>query len=87
MPHKLKVNNSWLIPALFMLGRFAGLIVFPVMVGIIIGIYLDIKYKTDPWLFVISVGISFIVSIIGLTLNTFKEFKRIEKQIKEQKEK
>ncbi len=87
MSHKLNTDNNWLVPALFMLGKFAGLIVFPVMVGVIIGIYLDIKYKTDPWLFIISVGISFVFSIIGLSINTFKEFRKIEKQIKEQREK
>ncbi len=83
MSPKNKNVDAWWRPALMMLGRFLGLIIFPVLVGVMVGMYLDKKYNTEPWLFLASVGAAFVVSMIGLARNTLKEFRKIEKQIKE----
>ncbi len=70
-------------------GRVIGLlvnttawIVGPVLAGTLIGKFLDQKYQTEPWLFLISVGVCFLISMFGLIKNALREFKRIEKESK-----
>lgn len=70
-------------------GRVVGLlvnttawIVGPVLVGTFIGKMLDQKYNTEPWLFLVSVGVCFLVSMFGLIKNALREFKRIEMESK-----
>jgi len=60
--------------------RFSAWILFPLLIGIPLGQWLDKKYGTEPWLFLISVGISFIISTLGLILIAVKEFQKIEKE-------
>lgn len=62
-------------------------IVGPVLVGILVGKILDQKFKTDPWLFLISVGVCFLVSMFGLIRNALKEFKSIEEEYGEKEKK
>lgn len=70
-------------------GRVIGLlvnmtawIVGPVLAGIFIGKFLDQKFNTEPWLFLASVGVCFLVSMFGLIKNALREFKRIERESK-----
>lgn len=62
-------------------------IVGPVLVGILVGKILDQKFKTDPWLFLISVGVCFLVSMFGLIRNALKEFRSIEEEYEEKEKK
>lgn len=71
-------------------GRVIGLlvnttawIVGPVFVGAFIGKMLDEKYQTEPWLFLASVGVCFLISMFGLIKNALREFKRIENESKD----
>jgi F0F1-type ATP synthase assembly protein I len=47
-----------------------------------VGRWLDQKYNTEPWLFLTSVGVCFIISMFGLIRSALKEFKNIEKESK-----
>jgi len=71
-------EDNWWRPAFLMFSRFFGWIIFPPLVGSVIGMWLDKKYGTDPWLFIGSVGVTFIFSITGLVKNALREFKKIE---------
>lgn len=62
-----------------MFARLSGWVAFPVFIGTLVGRWLDRRYGTEPWIMVASVGISFIISIIGLIKETMKEYKNIEK--------
>ncbi len=62
--------------------RMSGWIGGPVIAGIVIGKYLDRKFNTAPGLFLLSVGISFAISIIALIRIGLKEMKKMEKENK-----
>lgn len=53
-------------------------IVAPVLFGIFVGKYLDEKFQTEPWLFLMSIGVCFTISMFGLIQMALKEFKKIE---------
>jgi len=75
----LQDAQLWLKPALMMFARLTGWIVVPIIIGALVGQWLEKKYGNDPWLFLISVGVAFIFSMLGLIKNTFDEFKRVSK--------
>lgn len=82
-------NNTravWWQPALIMFARLSGWIVAPVLLAIFFGKWLDKKYNSEPWLFLISVGAAFIISMFGVTKNAIIEFKKIERENKERKQ-
>lgn len=80
-------KNSWWQPALAMFVRMSGWIIGPVLAGIAMGKWLDKKYNTDPWLFLLSVGIAFVVSMIGIVKDAVREIRRIEEGNKSKKSK
>lgn len=49
----------------------------PVILGTWLGKWLDKRYGTEPWLFLATVGVCFIVSMIGLTIMALREFQVI----------
>lgn len=55
------------------------------MIAIFVGKYLDKKYNTQPWLFLLSVGLAFAISTFGIIRDSLQELKRIEKEEKEKK--
>jgi len=71
-------NEAW-GQALRVLGNLSGWIAFPVLIGVILGKWLDRKFNTEPWLFLTTIGVCFLVSMYGLVINALKEFKKIER--------
>ncbi len=78
-----KKQTAWWQPAVSMFLKLSVWIAAPVVIGLFIGNWLDSKYHTAPWLFLLSIGIAFIISIIGLVKNTVTELKKIEEQGKD----
>lgn len=80
----MEENNGgkmpWWQPSLILFGKLSGWIAGPVIIAIFLGKYLDKKYNTEPWLFLLSVGVAFIFSIFGIVRDSLKEMKRIEKE-------
>lgn len=63
-------------------------VVFPVIIGFFLGSYLDKKYNSSSYKFLlITLGISFCISIIGLTRDVLRESKKIDENYKKNKEK
>jgi hypothetical protein len=50
-----------------------------------VGRWLDRKYHTEPWLFLLTVGVAFVVSMFGIVRDALVELKRIDKEEKEKK--
>lgn len=73
-----KNEDNWKAKIIFIFLRMSGWIVFPVVVATLLGQYLDSRYDTSPWLFLITIGASFVISMIGLAKETLKEYKSIE---------
>jgi len=74
-------DTSWSI-ALRVLANLSGWLAFPVIIGVIVGKWLDRRYDTEPWLFLTTIGVCFLVSMYGLVVNALKEFKKIERETK-----
>ncbi len=77
-------NNSWGI-ALRIMVNVSGWIAVPIIIGLYLGKWLDHRLGTSPWLFLITMGLAFAISIYGLTVNALKEFKKMDKEAKNQK--
>lgn len=78
-------TESWPL-ALKVTARVTGWIAFPVIIGMFLGKWLDQKYGTEPWLFLATIGVSFVVSMAGLVKEALKEFKNIDKEYSAKKE-
>jgi F0F1-type ATP synthase assembly protein I len=79
----LKENSRpWWQPALIMSAKLSGWIALPVLLGVFIGNWLDKKYGTEPWLFLATVGVAFLISMAGLVIEAKKEFGKIERDAK-----
>lgn len=81
----MKINYSGSIIRL--LSNITAWIVGPVLVGVFLGKWLDQKFNTEPWLFLTSVGVCFLVSMFGLVQNALAEFKKIEEESKKSENK
>jgi len=79
-------NDSW-NTALRIMANISGWIAFPVIIGLYLGKWLDQKFGTDPWLFLITIGIFFFISMYGLVTSTLKEAKKIEKGYRDEADK
>ena len=77
---KEKKQAWWLGPAVMFI-NLSGWIIIPVLGGLLAGRWLDNKFNTRPWLFLICIGIAFIISISGLIKNTIKEYNKIIKDV------
>lgn len=65
--------------------RLSGWIGGPIIVAVFLGKFLDRRYNTEPWLFLATVGIAFIISMVSLIMIGFKEFKKIESEVNNEK--
>ncbi|MFA6513874.1 MAG: AtpZ/AtpI family protein [Patescibacteria group bacterium] len=77
-------NDSWGL-ALRIMARISGWIAFPVLLGVFLGKWLDRRFDTEPFLFIITVAVCFVISMYGLVINALKEFKKIEDESKAEK--
>jgi len=73
-------KEMWWQPALVLFGKLSGWIAGPIILAIFIGKGLDRKFQTEPWLFLGSVGLAFIISTFGIIHGALTEMKRIEKE-------
>jgi F0F1-type ATP synthase assembly protein I len=71
-------NIAWWQPGMQLFARLSGWIGGPIIVAVFLGKFLDRKYHTEPWLFLATVGIAFVISMVALITIGFKEFKKIE---------
>ncbi|MCX6794556.1 MAG: AtpZ/AtpI family protein [Candidatus Falkowbacteria bacterium] len=78
-------NESWSV-ALKVMANISGWIAFPVIIGLFLGRWLDERFGTEPWLFLATIGVCFLISIYGLAINALKEFKKIEREYAADKE-
>ena len=74
-------NYSW-ATVVRMVAVLSAWIIFPVFIGLFLGQWLDKKYGTTPWLFLITTGVAFVVSMFGLIINALKELNKIEEENK-----
>lgn len=59
-------ENPWWQPGMLLFGRLSGWIAGPIIAALFVGKWLDKKYDSEPWMFLASVAIAFIVSSVGI---------------------
>ena len=64
---------------MILFGKLSGWIAGPVILAVFLGKWLDRKFDTEPWLFLLSVGAAFILSSFGIVRDSIKEMERIKK--------
>ena len=67
----------WWQPSLVLFGRLSGWIAGPVILALFVGKWLDKKYSTEPKLFLLCVGVAFIVSTFGIVKDAMEAMKKI----------
>lgn len=81
-----KVGSNWAI-AVRTMGIASAWIVGPVLLGLLVGKWLDQKFSSGPLLLIISLATCFIISMFGIVRGALKEFKQIEEVEKKEKDK
>ena len=77
MLNNFKKDASWQT-ALLIFSKLSVWIGVPVVLAVFLGKWLDQKYHSEPWLFLATVGLAFIVSMFGLIKEALAEFKKID---------
>lgn len=82
-------NNqiAWWQPALAMFIKLSGWIGLPIIIALFLGKWLDKKYNSAPWLLLTCIGLAFILSMVGLIKETVREYKKIDRLSKDEKNK
>ena len=73
-----QINTPWWKPGLIIFIRISSWIAVPIIIAVYVGKYLDTTYNTSPWMFLISSGIAFVVSILGIWKNTSRYMNDIQ---------
>ena len=69
----------WWQPSLVLFGKLSGWIAGPVILAVFLGKWLDRKFDTEPWLFLLSVGAAFMLSSFGIVRDAMREMEKIKK--------
>ena len=77
----------WWQPGLILFMRMSGWIAGPVILAVFIGKWLDKKCDTEPWLFLLSVGIAFLFSMFGIIKDAYREMGRLNGGMQKEKKK
>jgi len=75
-----KNKPLWWKPGVILFTKVSIYIAIPIIVALYVGKFLDNKYNTAPWIFLVLTFISFIISIVSI-------WRFISKYIDELKEK
>lgn len=71
-------KNNWWQPGVELFLKLSGWIAVPIIAAIFLGKWLDDKHGTEPWLFLLSVFIAFIISNVGIVYNAINAMKDLD---------
>ncbi len=71
-------ESNWLGPAMELFAKISVWIAFPVILALFLGSYLDKRLENEPWSTIFCVGVAFIITNIGLVIETVKSAKKME---------
>lgn len=85
-PNKPELQPWWQ-KSVLVFSELSAWIGFPVIGAVFLGRYLDERYNSEPWLFLLTVGLAFVISMFGIVRRASQLIKDIEKEEKDKKEK
>ncbi|MFA5994780.1 MAG: AtpZ/AtpI family protein [Parcubacteria group bacterium] len=65
--------------------RLSGWIIFPILLAVVAGKWLDGRYNTEPWLMFLLMAVAFILSMTRMIVVALKEFKKFDSEKEEKK--
>lgn len=69
------------------MANISGWIAFPVIIALYVGQWLDRRFGTEPWLFLATITLAFLVSMFGLATTVTQEFKIMDRANQKSKDK
>ena len=79
-------KTAWWQPALEVGAQITGWVAGPIILALFVGKWLDQRYNSEPWLFIGSMSLAFIITSIGISKVAVSYIKKIEKQANNKKE-
>lgn len=79
------VVEVWWKPAILIFSKVSWWILWPIILSLILGKYLDYRFGTAPRYLLICVGVSFIVSMFQIFIILKKYMKEIDQEAKTDK--
>lgn len=80
-----QAQGPWWQASLILFYKLSSWIAAPVILALFVGKWLDRNFDTEPWLFLSSVGVAFLISLFGIIRDTMVTIKKMEKEAKEKK--
>lgn len=74
-----KAKVEWWQQGMELFLRLSGWIGGPIIIAVFVGKWLDRRYHSEPWLFLLSTATAFLFSMGALIVIGNKEFGKIEK--------
>ncbi len=71
-------KQLWWMPAMVIFSRMSFYIAFPIIIGLFVGKKLDDRFGTEPLLFIVLMGVAFMISIVSIVKISKKYIKDIE---------
>lgn len=68
--------GAWWQAGLQLFLKLSSWIVFPIIVSILFGKFLDQTFGTEPWLFLLSIATTFVFSIVMIVRIGLKEIEK-----------
>ncbi len=84
--NKNNKNVPWWQPGMMLFVQLSGWIAVPIIAAVFLGNWLDQKYNTRPWLFLLTVLLAFVISMAGIVKEASKSIKQMEKFNKDKKD-
>lgn len=60
--------------------QLSGWLVGPLVAALFLGKWLDKRYDTEPWLFLLSIGVAFLITSLGIIKEAMGFIKQIERE-------
>ena len=79
-------GGPWWKPAVGLFSQVSTWVVVPIVLALIVGKYLDSRFDTKPWIFLVLTGIAFIFSIFGIVRVVTKYIKKISDEADKNKD-
>lgn len=78
----IHATTGWWRDGMFLFFNISGYVVGPLLAALFVGQWLDEKWGTSPWVFVSCTLAAFILSSIGIVVETKKFLKELEQKDK-----
>ena len=77
-----KNKQDWWVPAIKLFVQMSSWIIGPILMAVFFGKWLDQRFDTSPWLFLITVFCAFVITNIGIVKQSRKSIDEITKNDK-----